>query len=88
MVSLPQSANTRHLYLPVKRLGMKLTLLSDAYNFSQVTTHNILKQSKNPEIRDFIKLQPLKTSKLTLFFIKTNRKIQKKMFNKTEQNTR
>ena len=52
---LPQSANTRHLDLPVKRLGMKFTLPSDAYNSSQLTTRNILKQSKNPEIRDLYK---------------------------------
>ena len=48
---LPQSANTRHLYLPVKGLGMKFTLPSDSYNSSQLTTRNILKQSMNPEIR-------------------------------------
>ena len=47
---LPQSWNTRHLYLPVKKLGMKFTLPSDTYNSSQLTTRNILKQSKNPEI--------------------------------------
>ena len=32
---LPQSANIRHFYLPVKRFGMKFTLPSDAYNSSQ-----------------------------------------------------
>ena len=59
-VYLPQSANTRHSYLPDKRLGMKFTLLSNAYNFSQLTTHNTLKQSKNAS---YIKLQPLKNEK-------------------------
>ena len=74
---LPQSINTRHFYLPVKKLGMKFTLPSDTYNLSQLTTRNILKQSKNPEIRDLYEATAPKTSKLTHFFIKTNRKIQK-----------
>ena len=34
---------------------MKFTLPSDTYNSSQLTTRNILKQSKNPEIRDLYK---------------------------------
>ena len=52
---LPQSANARHLYLPVKKLGMKFTLPSDTYNSSQLKTRNILKQSKTPEIRNLYK---------------------------------
>ena len=34
---------------------MKFTLRSDTYNSSQLTTRNILKQSKNSEIRDLYK---------------------------------
>ena len=34
---------------------MKFTLPSDTQNSSQLTTRNILKQSKNPEIRDLYK---------------------------------
>ena len=56
---------------------MKFTIPSDTYNSNQLTACNILKQSKNPEIRDLYKATVPKTSKLTLFFIKTNRKIQK-----------
>ena len=52
---LPQSANTRHLYLPVKIFGMKFTLPSGTYNSSQLKTRNILKQSKNPEMGDLYK---------------------------------
>ena len=56
---------------------MKFTLPSDTYNSSQLTTRNILTQSENLEIRDLYKATAPKTSKLTLFFIKTNRKMQK-----------
>ena len=52
---LPQCASTRHLYLPVKKTGMKFTLPSDTYNSSQLTTRNILTQSENLEIRDLYK---------------------------------
>ena len=34
---------------------MKFTLPSDTYNSSQLTTRNMLKQSKNPEMRDLYK---------------------------------
>ena len=47
---LPQSANTRHHYPPVKKLGIKFALPSETYNSSQLTTRNIIKQSKNPKI--------------------------------------
>ena len=40
---LPESANARHFYLPVKKLGMKFTLPSGTYNSIQLTTRNILK---------------------------------------------
>ena len=64
---LPHSANTRYHYLPVKRLGMKLILPPDAYNSNKLTTRNILKQCKNPEILDLYKATaPKATSKLTL----------------------
>ena len=51
---LLESANTRHLYLPVKKMAMKFTLPSDTYNSSQpvITTRNILRLSKNPEIHN------------------------------------
>ena len=52
LLCLPQSANTRHVYLPIKKLGMKFTLPSNTYNSSQLTTRNILKESKNPKIRN------------------------------------
>ena len=55
MTSFTQNANTRHFYLLVKRLGLKLTLPSDTYNSSQVTTQKIWKQSKNSEIGDWCK---------------------------------
>ena len=61
----------------LKKLGMKFTIPSDTYNSNQLTACNILIQSKNPEIRDLHKATVPKTSKVTLFFIKTNQKIQK-----------
>ena len=74
---LPQSANTRHLYLPVKRFGMKLTLPYDACNSGQPTTRNILKQSKNPEIRDLYKATAPKNIVAGTLLHQANRKIQK-----------
>ena len=53
---LPHSANTRYLYLPAKRLGMKLILPPDAYNSNRLTTRNILNHISPPKA----------TSKLTL----------------------
>ena len=48
----------------------------DIYSSSQLTTRNILKLSiKVQKYATYITLQPLKTSKLTLFFIKSNQKI-------------
>ena len=55
MAWFTQNANTRHFYLLVKRLGLKITLPSDTYNSSQVTTQKIWKQSKNSEIGNWCK---------------------------------
>ena len=71
---LPQSANIRHLYLPVKRFGMKFTLPSDAYNSSQLTTRNISKQSKNPEIGDLCKAAAPKNIVADTLLHQANRK--------------
>ena len=57
------NANTRHFYLLVNRLGLKLTLPSDTYNSSQVTAQKIWKQSKNSEIGDWYKAAAPNNSK-------------------------
>lgn len=59
---------------------MKFTLRSDAYNFSKLTTHKVLKQCKNPEIGDLYKATaPKAKSKQTLFFIKKTEKSEKQI---------
>ena len=73
---LPQSVNIRHLYLPVKRFGMRFTLSFDTYNSSQLTTRNILKQSKNPEIRDLYKATAPKNIVADTFLHQAKRKIK------------
>ena len=81
---LPQSINTRHFYLPVKKLGMKFTLPSDTYNLSQLTTRNILKQSKNPEIRDLYKATAPKNIEAdTLFHQDKPKNPKDRLVNKT-----
>ena len=52
---LPQSANFGHLYLPVKQLGLKFSLPSDIFKNSQLTTRNILKNSKSKDIAEIHK---------------------------------
>ena len=68
MASFTQNANTRHCYLLVKRLGLKLILPSDTYNSSHVATQKIRKQSKNLEIGDWCKVEAPNNSKNTKTF--------------------
>ena len=56
---------------------MKFTLPSDAYNSSQLTTRNILKESKNSEIRDLYKVTTPKNIVADTLLHQANRKIQK-----------
>ena len=58
---------------------MKFTLPSDTYNFSQLTTRNILKHPKNPEIRDLQEATAPKNIEADHFFIKANRRIQRRI---------
>ena len=53
---LHQGANFRHLYLPIKRFGMRLSLPSDIYRFCQLSKQNTLKKSLNDEIKELYKL--------------------------------
>ena len=55
-LNLHQGANTRHLYLPASKLGIKFSLPSDVHRACNLTKRNILKSSKNPEIRELYKL--------------------------------
>ena len=56
---------------------MKFNLPSDTYNSSQLRTRNILKQSKNPEIRNLHKATAPKDIVADTLLHQANRKIQK-----------
>ena len=53
---LHQGANFRHLYLPIKKFGMKFFLPSDIYRFCQLSKRNTLKKFLNDEIKELYKL--------------------------------
>jgi len=55
-LNLHQGANTRHLFLPTSKLGIRLTLPSDVHKACQLVKRSILKTSKNQEMRDLYKL--------------------------------
>ena len=63
---------------------MKFTLPSDTYNSSQLTTHNILKQSKNPEICDLYKATaPKYVEAYTLLHQDKPENVKDRLINKT-----
>ena len=62
-LSLPQGANTRHLFLPTKHLGLKFSLPSDIYDSCQLTTRKILDTSENREMKELYSLTKTKYSK-------------------------
>ena len=53
---LHQGANTRHLFLPTNKLGIRMSLPSDIFKSCQLVKRSILKSSVNEEIREFYKL--------------------------------
>jgi hypothetical protein len=55
-LNLHQGANTRHLYLPGSKLGIKLSLPSDILRACNLSKRNILKQSVDLNIRELYKL--------------------------------
>ena len=55
-LNLHQGANTRHLFLPTNKFGIKLSLPSDILKACQLVKRSILKTSKNQEIKDLYKL--------------------------------
>ena len=57
---LHQGANCRHLYLLIKKLGLKFSLPSDIYRFCQLSNRKILRNSMNDEIKELYKLTTLK----------------------------
>lgn len=77
--------STRHLNLPVKGLGVKLTLPSDTYKSSQLITRNMLKQPKNPDMRDLYKATAPKNIKAnnTLLHQGKTKNLKGKLVNKT-----
>ena len=77
--------STRHLNLPVKGLGVKLTLPSDTYKSSQLITRNMLKQPKNPDMRDLYKATAPKNIKAnnTLLHQGKMKNLKGKLVNKT-----
>ena len=77
--------STRHLNLPVKGLGGKLTLPSDTYKSSQLITRNMLKQPKNPDMRDLYKATAPKNIKAnnTLLHQGKTKNLKGKLVNKT-----
>ena len=83
---LLKSANTRHLYLPVKKMMMKFTLPSDACSSSQpaITTRNILRLSKNPEIHNLYEdAAPKNIEANTLFHQDKPKNKKNRLINKT-----
>ena len=44
------------MYLPIKKFGLKFSLLSDIYGFCQLSKGNTLKKSLNDEIKELYKL--------------------------------
>ena len=57
---LRQSANFRHLYLPTKQLGIKLSLPPNVYLASQLITRKTLKASDSKEIQEFYNMSRTK----------------------------
>jgi hypothetical protein len=55
-LNLHQGANTRHLFLPTNKLGIRFSLPSDIHKACQMVKRSILKSSKNQEIKDLYKL--------------------------------
>lgn len=53
---LHQGANTRHLFLPTNKLGIRLSFPSDLLKSCQLVKRSILKSSKNQEMKDLYKL--------------------------------
>ena len=53
---LHQGANTRHLFLPTNKFGIRLSLPSDLLKSCQLVKRSILKCSKNQEMKDLYKL--------------------------------
>ena len=74
-------------YLKLQILGIVILQLRDwdqvcftiqcIKNPNQLRTYNIFKKYKIPKMGDLYKATTPKTSKLTLFFIKADRKLQK-----------
>jgi hypothetical protein len=52
-----QGANTRDLFLPINKLGIRFSLPSDVYNACQLVKRFILKCSKNQEIKNLYRLE-------------------------------
>lgn len=55
-LNLHQGANTRHLFLPIGKLGIEFSLPSDIFKACQLVKRSILKSSKNQEIQELYKL--------------------------------
>ena len=55
-LNLHQGANTRHLFLPTNKLGIKVSLPSHIFKAAQLVKRSILKSSSNQEIRDLYKI--------------------------------
>ena len=68
-----QNANTSHLYVPTKYLGLKFSLPYDIYARCQLTTRNILKTSQNLEIEELYQLTKYTFIKEDVVANKTNK---------------
>ena len=55
-LNLHQGANTRHLFLPTSKFGIRLSLPSDILKACRLVKRSILKTSKNQEMQDLYKL--------------------------------
>ena len=55
-LNLHQGANTRHLFLPTSKFGIRLSLPTDVLKACQLVKRSILKTSTNEEMRDLYKL--------------------------------
>ena len=55
-LNLHQGANTRHLFLPTSKFGIRLSLPADILKACQLVKRSILKTSTNEEMRDLYKL--------------------------------
>ena len=55
-LNLHQGSNTRHLFLPTNKLGIRLSFPSDLLKACQLVKRSILKTSKNQEMKDLYKI--------------------------------